>query len=67
MITTVLNAVLAPGVIVMVVTPLVWAILAQRRDLSRAVAEAPAHRRASDLGQRRPERVRRFEPAAGRS
>jgi hypothetical protein len=41
--TTVLNLVLAIGVIVMVVTPLAWAILTQSRDDPRsAVAEGPA-------------------------
>ncbi len=36
--TVVLNAILAVGVIVMVVTPLVWAILTQHRDHPRQTA-----------------------------
>lgn len=41
--TTILNVGLAIGVLVIVVTPLVWVILTQRRDRPRPVAaEAPA-------------------------
>jgi hypothetical protein len=36
--TAILNAILALGVIVMVVTPLVWAILTQHRDHPRSAA-----------------------------
>ncbi len=43
--TAILNAILAAGVIVMVVTPLVWAIRTQRRDhVGLAATEAAAAR-----------------------
>ncbi|HET6870321.1 MAG TPA: hypothetical protein VFH80_30695 [Solirubrobacteraceae bacterium] len=40
--TAILNAILAVGVLVMVVTPLVWAILTQRRDHPRPAASVGA-------------------------
>jgi hypothetical protein len=55
--TAILNAVLALGVIVMVVTPLVWAILTQRRDDPRSGATVgastrPVYRQSSRRGSR---------------
>jgi hypothetical protein len=48
--TAILNAILALGVITLVVTPLVWAILTQHRDHPRPAATvrppSPARRRA---------------------
>ena len=40
--TTVLNIILAIGVVVMVVAPLAWAILRERREHAIPVAAAPA-------------------------
>ncbi|HET9720325.1 MAG TPA: hypothetical protein VFP55_09635 [Solirubrobacteraceae bacterium] len=64
--TTILNSILAVGVIVMVVTPLVWAILTQRRDHSRqtitqTTTSHPAGR------PHRATRRRRYTAAAGRA
>ncbi len=60
--TAILNAILALGVIVMVLAPLVWAILTQHRDHPRSAANesatmrppTPEPRRRSSQPQRKP-------------
>lgn len=64
-ITTILNAVLVLGVIVMVLTPLVWAILTQHRDHPDAAA---THGGATSQAPRHPRRhaPQLRHPAIGR-
>ena len=52
--TAILNAILAVGVIVIVVTPLVWAILTQHRDHPRPVATVATTLRPISPEPRRP-------------
>lgn len=65
-ITTILNAVLVLGVIVMVLTPLVWAIRTQHRDHPAAAATGGA---AMSHAQRHPRRhaPRLRHPVTGRA
>jgi hypothetical protein len=65
--TAILNAILALGVIVMVVTPLVWAILTQHRDhpLPAATDGGPARAPQSDDRRRAPRQ--QYTPVAGRA
>jgi hypothetical protein len=52
--TAILNAILAVAVIVMVLTPLVWAILTQHRDRPRPAATVGATVRPLSPEPRRP-------------
>lgn len=57
--TAILNAVLAVGVIVMVITPLVWAILTQHRGHPQQQPQTPRLRErtaSTPVGRRRPVR-----------
>ncbi len=65
--TAILNAILAVGVIVMVVTPLVWAILTQHRDHPCPAATARTAARPPSPEPRRPSSQPRREPVAGRA
>ena len=56
--TAIFNAILAIGVIVMVVTPLVWAILTQHHDHPRPAATEPSHSRAAQAASYRSPAVR---------
>ncbi len=63
--TAILNVILAVGVIAMVLTPLVWAILTQHRDHAHPAAVDGATARVPASRARR--RTRRpYEPVAGR-
>jgi hypothetical protein len=57
-----LNAVLCLGVIVMVVSPLVWAVFTQERDWQKAATAASATR-ARRTAARRRGRSARYTPA----
>jgi hypothetical protein len=62
---TILNAILAVGVIVMVVAPLVWAILTQNRDYQRPAATGAAAERPATSRERRPARRPHSRPVTG--
>lgn len=64
--TAIFNAILAVGVIVMVVTPLVWAILTQHRDHPRQAATAGATMRARQGRERRRDPRPQYKPLEGR-
>jgi hypothetical protein len=61
-----LNAILAVGVSVLVVTPLVWAILTQHRDPPHHTATAGATERAPQSRERRHAARPRYKPLVGR-
>jgi hypothetical protein len=63
----ILNAILALGVLVMVVTPLVWVILTQHRDHARPVATDGAHARPLHPEPRRRAQQPSYQPLAGRA
>ena len=65
--TVILNAILALGVIVMVVAPLVWAILTQQRDHRRLAFSDGARPRPRHPEARRPEPQRSYRPVTGRA
>lgn len=65
--TTILNAILAVGVIVMVATPLVWAILTERHDHPREPAIDPATMRAPQSRELQRSRRPQHNPAARRA
>lgn len=65
--TAILNAILAVGVIGMVLTPLVWAILTQRRDHPRQTITHPAGAPRIEAREHRATRRRRYTTAAGRA
>ena len=64
--TVVFNAILAVGVIVMVVTPLVWAILTQHRDHPRPAATDAATMDAPQSRERRHAARPHYQPVVGR-
>ncbi|MEO6857140.1 MAG: hypothetical protein ABI323_00920 [Solirubrobacteraceae bacterium] len=64
--TAILNAILAVSVIVMVLTPLVWAILTQQRDHSRQPAMDGATMRAPQSRERWRARRPQHNAVAGR-
>jgi hypothetical protein len=61
--TAILNGILALGVIVMVVIPLVWAILTQHRDHPRPAAAEGPNERAPLSGDRRRAPRPQYKPA----
>jgi hypothetical protein len=68
--TIVINLVLAVGVLVMVITPLAWAILTQQRDgptpvAARNPAEQPPDPRPGEPNRRGSQRA--YEPVVGRT
>lgn len=65
--TAILNIVLALGVIVMVVTPLVWAILTQHRDRPRIAAIDSAGTSPQNHQPRRRAAQPSYRPLAGRA
>ncbi len=62
----VLNAILAVGVIAMVVTPLVWAILTQHRDHSLTAAAEGVTPRTPQAPERRRAQRPQYKPVMGR-
>ncbi len=64
--TAILNATLAVGVIVMVITPLVWAILTEHRDHRRRAATDGATGTAAKSRARKQTR-RPYQPVAGQA
>jgi hypothetical protein len=62
----VFNAILAVGVTVMVVTPLVWAILTQHRDHPRPAATEAATMDAPQSRERQHTARPHYQPVAGR-
>jgi hypothetical protein len=67
MLTVIFNAILAVGVIVMVVTPLAWAILTQHRDYPRQLATDGATMRAPRAATVGRSTVRSTSPSFGRA
>ncbi len=65
--TIILNAILALGVIAMVVTPLVWAILTQHRDHPTLAAAESATADQSHSRDRRHATRPQYKPAIGRA
>ena len=65
--TAILNAILAVGVIVIVVTPLVWAILTQHRDHPRPAATVGATAGPPSPEPRRPSSRPRHTAVIGRA
>ena len=65
--TAILNVVLASGVFVMVVAPLVWAILTQHRDHPRPPAADRSTVRSPQPYPRHPSSQPRHEPVVGRA
>jgi hypothetical protein len=65
--TAILNAILAVGVIVMVVTPLVWAILTHHRDHPRPPATLGATTRPPSPRPRHPSLRPRRRAVVGRA
>lgn len=65
--TAILNAILAAGVIVVVVTPLVWAILTQHRDHPRPAATVGSSPRSLSPQPRRPSSRPRHKAVIGRA
>ncbi len=65
--TTILNIVLALGVIVMVVAPLVWAILTQHRDRPQLAVTDAATARTPHPQPRTRSRQPSYEPVGGRA
>ena len=65
--TAILNLIFAVGVIVMVLTPLMWAILTQHRDRPRPTAAARTPVRSPEPQPRRPSSQPRHEPVVGRA
>jgi hypothetical protein len=63
--TAILNAILAVGVIVIVVTPLVWAILTQHRHLPGLAATDSATGPAAQVSERLRAARGHCQPAAG--
>jgi ABC-type glycerol-3-phosphate transport system permease component len=61
--TAIFNAILALGVIVIILTPLVWAILTQHRDDPRLTATSPA----PDPQPRRRAAQPSYKPVTGRA
>ncbi len=64
--TVLLNAILAIGVTVMVVTPLVWAILTQHRDDPRQAASGAGTIDAPQGRERRHAARGQYKPIVGR-
>ena len=65
--TAIFNAILAVSVIVMVVTPLVWAILTQHHDHPRSVATDGATVRTAEPRKPRHTDRPQYEPDMGRA
>ncbi len=65
--TAIINAILAVGVIVMVVTPLVWAILTQHHDHPRLAATDGATVRTPQPRKPRHTGRPQYEPDVGRA
>ena len=65
--TAIVNAILAIAVIVMVVTPLVWAILTQHRDHRHPAAIVDTTVRPPSPQPRRPSSQPRRKPVIGRA
>ncbi len=62
--TAILNAILALGVIVMVLAPLVWAILTQHRDHPRPAASGRATESAAESATARPSSRQPVRPSS---
>jgi hypothetical protein len=71
--TVIFNAILALGVIVMVVTPLGWAILTQHRDHAHPaptdgpIMHSPPTMRSPQSRDRQPSRRPQYKPVGGRA